>query len=156
MPSACQCGGPTHGESKVPELEWNNAVWGESYDWAAAGEEWSATWGGSEAQWFGSLYPRLHRVLPAKRVLEIAPGFGRWTKFLVRVCDSYVGIDLSGKCVEACQSTFAAADHARFVKNDGLSLGEANGSFDFVFSLIRSCMASLTFSPTTFPKSSAS
>jgi SAM-dependent methyltransferase len=118
----------------VPELEWNNAVWDGSYDWAAAGEEWSATWGGSEAQWFGSLYPRLHRVLPAKRVLEIAPGFGRWTKFLVRACESYVGIDLSGKCVNACQSMFAGANHACFVKNDGLSLREADGTFDFVFS----------------------
>lgn len=118
----------------MPELEWNNAVWGGSYDWATSGEEWSATWGGSEAQWFGSLYPRLHRVLPAKRVLEIAPGFGRWTKFLVSACESYVGIDLSDKCVEACQLTFAAANHARFVKNDGLSLEEADGSFDFVFS----------------------
>lgn len=118
----------------MPELEWNNAVWNGSYDWATAGEEWSATWGGSEAQWFGSLYPRLHRVLPAKRVLEIAPGFGRWTKFLVRACESYVGIDLSGRCIDACRSTFAAANHACFVQNDGLSLEKADGSFDFVFS----------------------
>jgi hypothetical protein len=67
-------------------------------------------------------------------VLEIAPGFGRWTKFLVRACESYVGIDLSGKCVNACQSMFAGANHACFVKNDGLSLREADGTFDFVFS----------------------
>ena len=118
----------------MPELEWNNAVWDGSYDWTAAGEEWSDAWGGSEAQWFGSLYPRLHRILPAKRVLEIAPGFGRWTRFLVRSCDSYVGVDLSGKCVAACQSIFAAASHAVFIRNDGLSLSEASGSFDFVFS----------------------
>lgn len=118
----------------MPELDWNKDVWGASYDWTAAGEEWSAAWGGSEAQWFGSLYPRLHRLLPAKRVLEIAPGFGRWTKFLVRNCESYVGVDLSDKCVAACQSTFAAASHALFIQNDGLSLAQADGSFDFVFS----------------------
>jgi SAM-dependent methyltransferase len=118
----------------MPELDWNNEVWGGSYDWTAAGEEWSAAWGGSEAQWFGSLYPRLHRLLPAKRVLEIAPGFGRWTKFLVGNCESYVGVDLSDKCVAACRSTFAAANHALFIQNDGLSLAQANGSFDFVFS----------------------
>jgi hypothetical protein len=27
-------------------------------------------WGGSEPQWFGSLYPRLHRFLPARAILE--------------------------------------------------------------------------------------
>ena len=118
----------------MPDIDWNSAVWGGSYDWPAAGEEWSVAWGGSEAQWFGSLFPRLHRVFPAKRVLEIAPGFGRWSKFLVGACESYVGIDLSGKCVAACQSRFAAARHARFIQNDGLSLEVADGSFDFVFS----------------------
>jgi SAM-dependent methyltransferase len=130
--------GPGHAapqrRNQVPELEWNNAVWDGSYDWTTAGEEWSDAWGGSEAQWFGSLYPRLHRVLPAKRVLEIAPGFGRWTKFLIRACDSFVGVDLSAKCVAACQTTFAAAPHATFIQNDGLSLTQATGSFDLVFS----------------------
>jgi SAM-dependent methyltransferase len=118
----------------VQDLGWNKTLWDESYDWAAAGEEWSAAWGGSEAQWFGSLYPRLHRVVPAKRILEIAPGFGRWTKFLVVACESYVGIDLSSKCVTACQSTFVAAAHATFINNDGISLEGADGLFDFVFS----------------------
>jgi SAM-dependent methyltransferase len=90
--------------------------------------------GRSEAQWFGSLYPRLHRLLPAKRVLEIAPGFGRWTKFLIGACENYVGVDLSGECVTACQSTFATAKHTSFIQNDGISLAGANGLFDFVFS----------------------
>ena len=70
----------------MPELDWNKAVFDGNYDWRQGGEEWSAPWGGSEAQWFGSLYPRLHRLLPAGRILEIAPGFGRWTKFLIPAC----------------------------------------------------------------------
>jgi hypothetical protein len=46
----------------MPEIAWNQATWSGGYDWKTAGEEWSETWGGSEAQWFGSLLPRLHRL----------------------------------------------------------------------------------------------
>jgi cyclopropane fatty-acyl-phospholipid synthase-like methyltransferase len=118
----------------VPELAWNIAHWDGGYDWIGGGEEWSEVWGGSESQWFGSLYPRLRRSLPARAILEIAPGFGRWTKFLLNLCRDYVGIDLSGECVAACRDRFRTAMHARFEQNDGLSLAAASDNqFDFVF-----------------------
>jgi SAM-dependent methyltransferase len=121
----------------VPDLNWNKAVWGSTYGWQAGGEEWSETWGSSssEAQWFGSIFPRLHRFLPARRILEIAPGFGRWTKFLIPACDEFVGVDLSAKCVDACRKIFATAGHAQFISNDGFSLDAVpDGKFDLVFS----------------------
>ena len=120
----------------MPDVEWNSSIFAGAFDWKkTGGEEWSEPWGGSEPQWFGSLYPRLHRFIPAPAVLEIAPGFGRWTKFLLPACQSYLGIDLSGECVAACRERFAGAEHARFAQNDGLSLAEArDGHFDFVFS----------------------
>jgi SAM-dependent methyltransferase len=119
----------------VPDLNWNQTVWGSNYGWQDRGEEWSTAWGGSESQWFGSIFPRLHRFLPARRILEIAPGFGRWTKFLVPVCDEFVGIDLSEKCIDACRERFAAAKRASFFSNDGSSLAAApDASFDLVFS----------------------
>jgi cyclopropane fatty-acyl-phospholipid synthase-like methyltransferase len=119
----------------MPDLDWNRALWDTQHDWAAGegGEEWSAPWGGSEPQWFGSLYPRLHRWLPAQNILEIGPGFGRWTKFLILACDRFVGVDLSAKCIRSCRETFARASHATFVVNDGMTLPEG-GPFDFVFS----------------------
>jgi SAM-dependent methyltransferase len=119
----------------MPDLSWNKNTWDGSYDWTAEGEEWSAWWGGSEAQWFSTLYPRLHRFLPAGRVLEIAPGYGRWTKYLLHGCQSYVGIDLAEQAVSACRKRYAADDRARFHQNDGISLDEArDGAFDLVFS----------------------
>jgi len=64
-----------------------------------------------------------------------APGFGRWTKFLIPACDEFVGIDLSAKCVDACREIFASARHAQFIANDGFSLDAApDGKFDLVFS----------------------
>jgi SAM-dependent methyltransferase len=118
----------------MPRLDWNVHQWDGEYNWKLKGEEWSSSWGSSEAQWFGCLYPRLHSHLPATRILEIAPGFGRWTRFLLNYCDDYTGIDLSDECVKACQQTFSKVERARFFKNDGLSLGHADGQYDLVFS----------------------
>ena len=131
----------------VPDLNWNKTVWGSTYGWQAGGEEWSETWGSSEAQWFGSIFPRLHRFLPARRILEIAPGFGQWTKFLIPACDEFVGVDLSAKCVDACRKIFATAGHAQFISNDGCSLDAVPiwKVRSRVLNSIRWSMASTTF-----------
>jgi SAM-dependent methyltransferase len=118
----------------MPDLRWNLRFWDCDYDWKDGGEEWSVGWGSSEAQWFGTLLPRIHGFLPARRILEIGPGFGRWTRFLLPQCSRYVGIDLSPKCVEACQKRFRHLWKIHFYHNDGLSLDRARGKFDFVFS----------------------
>jgi SAM-dependent methyltransferase len=119
----------------MPDVSWNLATWGNIRNWDLGGEEWSASWGSSESQWFGSLYPRIHRLLPARSIMEIAPGFGRWTRFLLPLCQNYIGVDLSSICVSHCQRAFDIVKYARFIENDGYSLKEvAASSIDFVFS----------------------
>jgi len=119
----------------LPHLTWNARKWSGDYEWPEAGEEWSEPWGGSEAQWFGSLYPRLHRFLPASRILEIAPGHGRWTRFLIPASDEYLGVDLNQSCVDICKERFRDDARATFVANDGVSLNAAeDGAYDLVFS----------------------
>jgi SAM-dependent methyltransferase len=119
----------------MPSIEWNKQNWDGDYDWSAAGDEWSSDWGGSEAHWHSTLHPRLRRLLPAGTVLEIAPGFGRWTQFLLPLCERYVGIELSTECVDACRMRFADAGHATFAVNDGRSLAPVeDGSVDLAFS----------------------
>lgn len=116
-------------------LEQNRAIWDGGHDWSGQGEEWSAMWGGSAPHWWGSIAPRLNRWLPAGAVLEIAPGHGRWTRYLLGNCETLLGIDLSGECVAACRRRFAGIDRARFEQNDGLSLAAApDGAFDLIFS----------------------
>ena len=58
----------------MPDVIWNKANWEKHYNWSQRGEEWSAAWGSSEAQWSGTLLPRLRQFLPTKSVLEIAQG----------------------------------------------------------------------------------
>jgi SAM-dependent methyltransferase len=68
-------------------------------------------------------------------VLEIGPGFGRWTEYLRRHCDSLIGVDLAQKCVEACRARFAGDARLAFHSNDGRSLAMVpDASIDFVFS----------------------
>jgi SAM-dependent methyltransferase len=119
----------------MPDINWNRTMWDGNYEWTAGGDEWSVAWGGSEPQWFGCLHPRLHRLLPTDSILELAPGFGRWTRFLLPMCKRYLGIDLSQKAISACRENFAMVKHAEFAKNDGWSLSVVpDDSCDLVFS----------------------
>lgn len=123
-------------EILMPTLQWNQTVWKKSYTWDAEGEEWSACWGNSIAQWFGSIFPRIHSFLPCQHILEIAPGFGRWTKFLLQHCESYSGVDISEKCIDACRLKFDDYScKTNFYNGDGKSLNFIDdSSVDFCFS----------------------
>jgi SAM-dependent methyltransferase len=105
------------------------------YDWKDAGEEWSEPWGSSAAQWSGTILQRIRDCLPAGTILEIAPGFGRWTHYLKDYCQELWVVDASSECVEACRRRFAAEPHVRCYLNDGRSLSMIpDASVDFVFS----------------------
>jgi SAM-dependent methyltransferase len=119
----------------MPSLEWNRNVWNATYNWDRGGDEWSSLWGGAAAQWYGSLLPRIHRWVPAGTILEIAPGFGRWTQFLIGLAERLIVVDLSEKCVAACRERFAAARNVSYHVNDGRSLGAVpDKSVGFAFS----------------------
>jgi len=119
----------------MPSIEENLREWDGDYEWAQQGDEWSRVWGGASPQWFGTILPRLKAFVPAARVLEIAPGFGRWTQFLRPLCAELVLVDVSGKCIEACRRRFAADTGIEYHVNDGRSLGMvADHSIDLVFS----------------------
>ena len=105
------------------------------YDWKQAGEEWSEPWGTSDAQWNGTIFPRIRDWLPTGTILEIAPGFGRWTHFLKDYCDELWAVDKSSECIEACRQRFASAPHVRCYLNDGRALSMIrDSSIDFIFS----------------------
>jgi SAM-dependent methyltransferase len=119
----------------MPSIDWNRRMWGAAYAWQGQGNEWSVTWGGAETHWFATILPRIHKFLPARRVLEIAPGYGRWSNFLLPLSGSYVGVDLAEECVRACRERFGSVENATFAVNDGKSLAMIpDASIDFTFS----------------------
>jgi ubiquinone/menaquinone biosynthesis C-methylase UbiE len=118
----------------LPTIERNLAVWNAEYDWSFRGEEWSLAWGGAEQEWSASILPRIRRFLPARRVLEIGPGFGRWTAFLVDSAEELLLADISQRCLDACRERFGAISKIQTLLTDGHTLPAADRSIDFVFS----------------------
>jgi ubiquinone/menaquinone biosynthesis C-methylase UbiE len=111
------------------KVQWSN------YDWSQGGDEWSASWGGTEQLWHKTILPRIRRCLPSGHILEIAPGFGRCTQYLVRQCDKLTLVDLTEKCIQAYKQRFSNYPHVHYFVNDGKSLDMIeDNSVDFVFS----------------------
>ncbi|HEY2904753.1 MAG TPA: class I SAM-dependent methyltransferase [Vicinamibacterales bacterium] len=119
----------------MPTLEENLRLWNEEHSWPGGGDEWSTSWGGAENQWRASIFPRISSFLPASHVLEIAPGHGRWTRFLQAYATKLTLVDFAPNCIDACRSRFRDLAHLEYHVNDGRSLEAiADGSVDFVFS----------------------
>lgn len=119
----------------MPRIEENVDTWNAASSWVAAGDEWSGPWGSSEAQWWGTLLPRLHAFLPAATILELGPGHGRWTQYLKGLCEELILVDLAEQCIETCRARFAADRNITYHVNDGRSLpGVADESIDLAFS----------------------
>lgn len=112
---------------------WNNHAFIPNY-----GEGWSDNFGGSEAQWFNIIKPRIRKYIPCKKILEIACGWGRWTRFLMNESSEYIGFDFSKAAIESCSNRYIfdiLNKKVRFYLNDGKSLEQIeDDSVDFIFS----------------------
>src|SRR2546427_6211631 len=119
----------------MPSIKENEVIFTDPEVWRDGGEDWSARWGSSEMEWFWTIFPRIHKFVPTDTILEIAPGYGRWTRYLKDLCKSLVGVDLVEECIEACKRRFRGDYHITYYKNDGKSLEMiSDGSIDFAFS----------------------
>ena len=119
----------------MANVDENLAIWRNDWDWSTEGDEWSSWWGDSRAMWYGALLPRIHSFVPTKVILEIAPGYGRWTQFLKDVCERLVVVDLTDGCIEHCRERFRDSTNIDYHVNDGRSLEMVpDDSVDFAFS----------------------
>ena len=125
----------------MPSLEWNKERWGKEHDWSAHGDEWSYSFGSASVHWYAFMLPRIHRFLPDatsdSRIVEIAPGHGRWTQFLLMHCKKLAAYDVTEECISYCNRRFTeqvARGTVEFHLNDGLTLSETDNSVDFAFS----------------------
>lgn len=119
----------------MPSRDENLEYWDRAYEWEDGGEVWSVPWGSSYAMWYGTVMSRIGSLLPTGHLLEIAPGFGRCTRFLLPLCRRYTGVDLAERCIRACEERFAGASWARFHAIDGRTFPEVQAdSVDLAFS----------------------
>ena len=119
----------------MPSIQQNYELFNDQYLWEQDGDEWSDQWESVQSQWEQMILPRLSNLIPAKHILEIAPGHGRWTQFLLNHCDTLSIVDLSDTCIEYCKKRFQSQSNINFNVNDGKTLTFAGDStIDLVFS----------------------
>ncbi len=118
-------------------IRWN-AGWN-TYSWEKDGDEWN-----NQAlfcnqpyeEWKNSIFKRFIKPNIKKEsvVLEIAPGHGRWTEFVLDA-KKIILVDLNEECIRFCMNKFSKLKNINYFANDGrtLSFIEDN-SIDFIFS----------------------
>lgn len=122
-------------------IRWNRLTWGNPDNWSDGGDGWDfhATSSGLPYdEWKQSVVKEFLTPYlgPETDVVEIGPGQGRWSEYIVGNTRSAVLIDLSANCIEACRRRFPPALHptvSLFV-NDGVSLPVKDSSVDLVWS----------------------
>ena len=107
-------------------LKWN------LYSWESGENEWTTS-----EEWKNSVIEdvMLEYVQPDHIIVEIGPGFGRWTRKLIEIARHLFVVDVTEKCIVHCKSEFGHNDNVEFHVNDGRSLSFiADQSVDFVWS----------------------
>jgi SAM-dependent methyltransferase len=109
----------------------NRLIWN-SWDWSAAGEEWTPS-----EEWKQSVLACVLRpnIDVAGTVVEIGPGGGRWTEELQKRAAKVFGLDISQACVDTCTERFKDCDNVEFRVSSGTDLaGVDDGSVDSIWS----------------------
>ena len=110
------------------QRKWNNPEM-----WENGGHEWSGPFGNTENLWNKHLFDTL-KDFRGKKILEIAPGYGRITQFLSILASELLVIDLNEECIKKTKEKMGHHVLAYFV-NDGKSLTSIrDNSQDLVFS----------------------
>jgi len=119
----------------MPSVDENRRLWTD-WDWRADGHEWSEAWGTAADQWASTILPRIFSLLPASSILEIAPGYGRWTPYLLNNSERYIGIDITEPLVLHCRRVFGALrSRPVFLLGDGFRFNRVQDrSISLVFS----------------------
>lgn len=107
-------------------LKWNH------YRWKRGENEWT-----SSEQWKQSVLEHVmaKNIPPGHVVLEIGPGFGRWTRKLIELSRHLIEVDVSEKCIEHCKNLFADKENVEFHVNDGRSLDfVTDDAVDYIWS----------------------
>ena len=107
--------------------------WNNNDIWLDSGHEWSSSFGTTENLWNKEIFDSI-KEFRGKKILEIAPGFGRITQFLSILASELIVIDLNPLCIEKTKEKLGHHVLA-YLTNDGKTLtGVRDNSQDLVFS----------------------
>lgn len=99
-------------------IEGNLDAWSR-YEWSLQGEEWTPG-----LEWKHSLIKHvLEPNIPlGSRVIEIGPGAGRWTEYLLQRAKHVSVVDLTPECIRICKERFKGSEKISYYINDGQDL----------------------------------
>lgn len=79
--------------------------WNKESSWTKDGHEWSEYFESTDKLWDKIIYPKIQPYLKGE-VLEIAPGFGRITDYLIDKVNNLTIVDLNEVCINKCKEKF--------------------------------------------------
>lgn len=123
----------------MPSVAWNRRVWGREHVWSEDGDEWSgmaAYCGQPYSEWKEELVETFMASMPSgARVLEIGPGHGRWTEYLIPKAETVALVDLNQSCLDSCRDRFEDCPNVSYHLTKAFSLQFLpDSSIDFVWS----------------------
>lgn len=107
--------------------------WNKSEAFSSEGHEWSSRFGSTENLWNLLLRDKVRQYCKGSG-LEIAPGEGRITEYLIKECDSLTLLELNSNPLSKCVVKFGDRISGYYL-NDGKSIASIfKDHFDFIFS----------------------
>lgn len=109
----------------------NKHIW-ENWNWSAGGDEWTPN-----DEWKASIVRTFMDPLFTGKsvILEIGPGAGRWTQYLLKKSCRLIAVDISETSVHECKRRFHDYPSAKFEVGSGEDLSSIeNNSIDAVWS----------------------
>jgi len=121
-------------------IDWNLRTWDDPANWSEFGDGWTfhaADCGQPYDKWKDSVVANFLNpfIDPKTDTVEIAPGHGRWTEFMVGHVGTLTLVDLSPTCIAECRARFAEGHpEISFLVNDGKSIDVGDESVDLIWS----------------------
>jgi len=110
----------------------NNITTWSQWDWSQHGEEWS-----NNPVWKQSLVDEvlIRYMKGCETILEIGPGGGRWTEYLVEIAQKLVVVDITPVCIDICRERFKDYSNIEYYINNGSDLSLlGSATFDGIWS----------------------
>ena len=108
-------------------------LWNDETMWIDGGHEWSKSFGTTENLWNKEIFDDI-KEFRGKKILEIAPGYGRITQFLSVLASELLVVDLNETCIKKTKEKLGHHVLGYFVNNGNDLPKIRDNSQDLVFS----------------------
>jgi SAM-dependent methyltransferase len=107
--------------------------WNDPNMWSDDGHEWSKSFGNTENLWNKYIFDDI-KEFRGKKILEIAPGYGRITQFLSILASELIVVDLNENCIDKCKEKLGHHVMSYLVNNGEDLPAFIDNTQDLVFS----------------------